>query len=320
MRIESTTDTAEQVAEANKVAIPAPGVETPSGSAAASGAVEKTATDTATPPAENLDADPEEELEEEENGEPNAEANAAKPGKKGLQKRFGELTRAKTEAQHKAQLAEERAAHWEKIAKANGVQTEKPAVTPAATPTGLAEGEPDPEKFEKQSEYLRAYAKWSVDSERKTAETNAKAQAMANERNTRIQTYQSKSKEFEKTHADFATVLQAADEVAGDMNPAIEDVVLTSENGHELLYELAKDKDEYVRINKMSPRDAILAMGEFKAGLKFKAANKPAPNKITNAPTPISPVGTRSSGSKKKVEDMSMAEYTAMREAEGARY
>ena len=101
---------------------------------------------------------------------------------------------------------------------------------------------------------------------------------------------------------------------------AVNNVILDSEHGPEIAYELAKNPKEYERINKLPPLAAARELGKIEARISQASSEKKKPetNKITQAPKPMNPLKGGKRAPVKSLYDadrMSQAEYEALRRA-----
>ena len=180
------------------------------------------------------------------------------------------------------------------------------------------EGKPDPENFESYSEYVDALTDWKLEVKEKAAKEK-EAQTLAQQTQEKLlQDHYKREKEFSEKTDDYADVLEEANYLK-DASIAIQDIILNSENGPALMYELAKNKSDYERINRLNPILAAKELGKLEAKLSLSSKEsepKKETKKITNAPAPISTVGKNSTGSvKKSIDDpeISFAEYERLR-------
>jgi hypothetical protein len=125
-----------------------------------------------------------------------------------------------------------------------------------------------------------------------------------------------REKSFSEKTSDYAEVMEDANFLK-DASVTLQQIIVNSDNGPELMYELAKNKAEYARINAMSPIAAAREIGRIEASLtKPSEEKKTEQKKITKAPQPIAPVGSKSSTVSKRPEEMSQREYEAKRREE----
>ena len=196
--------------------------------------------------------------------------------------------------------------------KAGQKPADKPVEKVEAKTEAVKDGRPDPDKFSTVGEYYEAVAEWKFDQKQQALEKSRQVEKAKTEQQSAVSKFQDRVKEFSKTATDMQDVLEAVDHIP--VSPAMQDIFVNSENGHELMYELAKDPEEYERINKLSPLAAAREIGKREA--KLSAASKSGETtietKTTKAPPPVKPVsGKSTSASTKDPGDMNFQEYKA---------
>lgn len=213
---------------------------------------------------------------------------------KGVKKRIDKLVKQRSDAQRERDLAARERDHYrEQLLKVQKPATEeKPQVTKT--------DEPQPEQFGSHAEYVKALSAHTIKEERAKWESEQRESAVKNQYQKQVETFTSSVKEFSKTHDDFQEVMESVDDIP--MSMAVQDIFLNSENGVELSYELAKNREEYKRICELSPLAAARELGRFEASLVVKA---PKEVKTTKAPAPIKPVGSGGGPAKKTLADAS---------------
>lgn len=245
------------------------------------------------------------------------ETEEAKPKKKGgFQRRIDKLNARYTAAQSEIE-------HWKAMALKSAGETPKPgSVETKQAPS--TEGKPTPEKFENYTDYAEALADWKVEQKLKARDEAQAKSKLETEQKTKLQTYAEREKAFAAKTEDYQDVLENVDDIR--ISPAVGQLLVESENGPELAYELAKDKKEYARINALPPLAAAREIGKIESRIASFAseAKKPETKKTTNAPKPISPVGKGSAPVVRKslhevAASGSQAEYEALRDAEEAK-
>ncbi|MEQ1666497.1 MAG: hypothetical protein ABL927_14110, partial [Bdellovibrionales bacterium] len=223
-----------------------------------------------------------------------------KPKKKGgFQRKIDKLNN------QKAALEQERE-YW----RTEALKSKAPESKKESKEVESTEGKPDPDKFDSHQEYVEALADWKVeqklsarDAKQKEIETKSNHQKQIDSHTERVQS-------FVKDHDDFQELMESVDDVP--MSLAVQEIILTSDNGPELMYELAKNKDEYKRICALSPMAAARELGKFEAKISKSEVKEEV--KITKAPKPITPVSSKSiSGSSKNPDEMSFNEYKVWR-------
>ena len=97
------------------------------------------------------------------------------------------------------------------------------------------------------------------------------------------------------------------------LTPAIASALIESDAPAKLMAHLAANPDEVDRIAGLSPARQAAEIGK----LETKLSSAP---KVSNAPPPIKPIGTKGSATNSDPSKMTMEEYAAKRKAEGARW
>lgn len=261
------------------------------------------------------------ETEESPDEEGETEAKAQDDGtpvkkKGGFQRRIDKLNAAKTAARQEAE-------YWKREALKNATapKTEAPKVETAAL-TSDAQGKPNPDTFDTHAEYVEALTDWKIEQRDREREQKAQQAKLMSEQERAAQTYQERLEAFKAKTPDFEDVEAELDDalISARMrpSPALTELILSSENGPELAYELAKTPDEFIRICKLPPLAAAREVGKLESRLAPKAAaeTKTETKKLTNAPKPLEPVKAGGKGSAtKSIHDpnLSQTEYEALR-------
>ncbi|MCP1679418.1 hypothetical protein [Kerstersia gyiorum] len=211
-------------------------------------------------------------------GQPEGDGKPQRPQQHGVQKRVDEITRARREAEREA-------AYWKNIAQGSGKDSgaEQPA----------AQDKPTPDKFTSYDEYLEALTDWKADqriskalAERQQAEQQRQQQE---HRQQSAQTFSQRTEEFKAATPDFDDVLAAVADI--EVSPEVQDLLMGSEHGPRIVYELAKDPAEARRIASLPPVLAAREIGRLEAKIAAPAAApaQAAPPTVTKAPAPIQP-------------------------------
>lgn len=317
MSIQVTTQ-ADQLAEVTSAVAGAQGKEAkeqfePVAQEAAEQTKESSAADTEETEAKLESKDEESEPEadaETEEAEDKETDHEDKPKKKsGAQRRKERAERAEAEAARARAEAE----HWRTMAlrNADDAKADKPAEKTAST---QAAGEPDPDDFDTHAAYVKAVARWEADQAFKEREQKAEKSKLEQEHKSLINSHVERVKSFKEKTADFDDVLEAVDDIP--VSPTIQEIIISSENGPELMYELARNREEYARICKLPPLAAAREMGRLDARLsKSSEEHKPELKKTTQAPKPIAPVGSKGGKVEKSIYDpnLSQKEYEDIR-------
>lgn len=216
--------------------------------------------------------------------------------KSGFKKRIDRLNKQKSDLQREMD-------YWKQEAlKAKGGQGER--AEPVKEPKG--DGRPKADDFETHEEYVEELAAWRADQRWKENEAKARESQVKSEHQRKVEAYQQKVEKLKEEIEDYDDVMESVDDVRVPV--AVQQLLLESENGHELTYELAKNREELERICGLSPLAAARALGAFEASLAKKAQSTKQ-IKTTKAPPPLNPVGSKGAAAKGFRADMTLAEY-----------
>lgn len=230
-----------------------------------------------------------------------------KPKKKGgFQKRIDKLNAQKAAALQEAE-------YWKSLASKKDAGETKQDKAESLK----ADGEPSPDDFETHSEYVKALTKWEIKQEKLASEEETKKSSLAKEFEEKRKSHFEREKSFSEKTEDYKEVIVELMESNPKVSVTFENLLIESDHGPEILYLLAKDPEEFERINSLSP----LAIAREFGKLEAKISSKPSPEKqeikkITKAPKPIEPVGNASTGSiKKSIDDpdLPFSDYERMR-------
>lgn len=239
-------------------------------------------------------------------GKENEPVDGKKTKKGGIQKRFDKMTA------EKAALAQE-LEYWKQTA-LKGKEANPEAKTPEAPKAKADEGKPDPNSYATHQEWVEAVADWKADQKLKQLEEKQAKERVQSEQQKVVQTYLDRKAAFSEKTPDFDEVVHEVDDIPVSLT--VQNIILKAENGPQLAYELAKNREEYARICKLPPMEAALEMGALKAKLLAKSSPSTEAKKLTNAPKPLEPVGSGKGATPKKSLDdpeLSYKEYVKLR-------
>lgn len=231
-----------------------------------------------------------------------------KPKKQGgFQRRIGKLTAEKSEARREAE-------YWKRVAlekQAAGEPKPEPKVdtTPAAS-----EGKPNPDNYDTHAEYVEAVVEWKAEQKLRERDQMLEKNKLQAEHERLRTAHMERVKSFSEKTEDFAEVIESVDNIP--VSPTVAELIVSSENGPALMYALAKNPEEYERINSLSPLAAAREIGRIETRIQASAQeSKPEPKKLTKAPKPIDPVGGSKSTVAKSIDDpeLSFSEYERLR-------
>lgn len=251
-----------------------------------------------------------EESDSDDGEDESKDAEKDKPKKQGgFQRRIKKLVAERDAERERTRLLEERLARLERGA---GDPKSEPAQKKSEP-----EGKPNPEHFETHAEYVEALTDWKLEQREKAKEAEVQNSKLLSEQERLEKAYAEKAQSFAKKTKDFQEVLEEVEDIP--LSPALRKEILESENGPELAYELAKNREEFERLNKLPPTALARAIGKVEARLEASRASseekKPEPKKITQAPKPIEPIGSGKAVVAKSITDpdISYAEYEKLR-------
>lgn len=228
--------------------------------------------------------------------------------KNGFQKRVNKLTA-------RASLAEQERDYWrEQVLKGQAGKQPEQKETQATETKPV--GEPNPDDFDTNAAYIKACVKWEKEQDRLAEKAEADKTAKAESEKTRAQTFQSKVSEFEKSHEDFAEVLEACEV---DLSKDLRELIIESDLAPNLMYHLATNPEEIEKLNKLSGTKLAKSLGVLESRLSTESEPEVKEVKTSKAPTPIKPVGSKSAGMIAKSSSepgISFAEYERRRIAE----
>ena len=221
-----------------------------------------------------------------------------------LEKRFSELTKARKEAEARAEELERRLAAFES----------NPAPQPQSVPA--SNQKPSPDDFRDAFEYAEALAEWSAEQALVKREMEVRQREAETQKQKVIQTWQQKLEVTKAELPDYEEMVASSTVAVGD---AVRDAIIESDVGPRILYELASDDELAEKLTTMSIPSALKLIGKLEA--KFEKTEAPAKAEKksvaakSNAPEPIRPL--RSTGGVSDVaidgEKLSFQQYRAAR-------
>lgn len=221
--------------------------------------------------------------------------------KSGIQKRIDDLTFRRNQAEREA-------AHWRGVAESRAA--------PAA---------PKPADFDSDEAYDAALLEHRIDSgvnkglartaEEQAAKFNREAQ------NAVAETYNQRVAAAQAAIPDFVDVVGKSDVV---MTPALQEALMDSDKGPELVYHLAKNPAEAERLNGLSDRQMNREIGRLEATLGTTTTTKAAPTppaaRTTTAPPPATPGTPASAPANTDPSKMGQTEFESWAKANGSKY
>jgi hypothetical protein len=254
---------------------------------------------------ETLEAKEGEEKSKDDSDDESDDGSTHKKPKSGFKKRIDKLSRRAAEAEREAQYWREQAMKGQKPEAP--VETQKESKAP--------EGKPHPDQFETHAEFVEALTDWKVEERERKAEEQRRTQEARTAEERMITDYNQRVKDFKKDHKDFQEVIDNVSDV--EISVAVKELILGSEIGPAIAYELAQDPDEFERICQLPAMAAARAIGKIEARLDaHKSESDKKETKTTKAPQPIKPLSANAAGSARKSifdPNISQAEYERLR-------
>jgi hypothetical protein len=234
---------------------------------------------------------------------------ASQPNKKGkgfrrrIEKLKGKLTDKEREAEY-----------WREIALKNQATDKKEQPLPKDSLLDTKSGKPKPDDFDTQEDFIEAVAEWKAEQKLQERDSKSRETQLKNEYQSKIQSFQKNAKALAKQIDDYEDVLEEVSDIT--LSLAVQDALLESDNGPELMYELAKNKSDFERINSLSPMQAMREIGRLEARLTSKKDSSKKEVSTTKAPPPANPVTAKAASATKKSifdKDLSQADYERLR-------
>lgn len=249
----------------------------------------------------------------------NGEAKPKKAAKAGANERIGDLTAKYRSEERRAETEKSRADRLQ--AELDALKSGKTPLTAEATPAKAAEGAPDPSKFEYgelDPKFIAALARFEVRQERaaNAAEDENARQAVAAD--AKRQETADKADKLTRAgidlHDDFdEVVMQGARENRWELSPTLGELILDSEFGPHIAYDLAKDPAESRRVAKLTPAQQAAYFGKQEA--KFEAAKPSQASKAPKTPQAPPPPKTPRGGSGSNTVGADSSDFAAVEKA-----
>jgi len=243
----------------------------------------------------------EELLESKDDGEETEKTKAKKKG--GFKRRIDKLNARVAERERELE-------YWR--AEALKAKEAKPSEQPKQV-TKETSGKPDPNNFDTHAEYVEALTDWKVSQRYAEKEALENKTRMQIEQEKALKSHLDRVKSYSEKNPDFQELLDEVDDVP--MSFAVQDLIVTSENGPALMHELAKNRAVFESICKMSPIAAARAIGAIEAKIASLGSEENLTKKTTTAPKPLSSVASGKSVVTKRLDDpnISQREYERLR-------
>jgi hypothetical protein len=256
-----------------------------------------------------------------------------KGSKKGINKRFSELTAEKKaalaaaeQAKAEAEAARREAEQARQEAERLRLEAERAQNAIPKVPEEADDPKPNRMDFEDPDEYAAALAAHTARAEVRKAEKSAREAAEARAAEAREKAKEAQQAQIQKAvqelHSNFQKKVAEAKPEYPDYDEKVtnnesltlrNDVFFAIEQATDsphLLYHIANHPEEAASLNQMHPTQVLMRLGELQAELRV--ARKPKPSK---AAEPVRPVGNRQSPHRKTPEEMTTEEYAAEQES-----
>lgn len=174
---------------------------------------------------------------------------------------------------------------------------------------------PKADDFETNDAYVEALTDWKLETKLAADRQRQRDDAIKNEAQTRIGKHNERVNAFKESHDDFEDVLENVAKIP--MSLSVQETIIESDLGPEVMYELAKNPKEFARICALKPLAAAKEIGKIETRLSKPASEIPPEKKTTKAPAPVTPVRTRGASVVKdlyKAESMTQREWNQLRE------
>ena len=177
-------------------------------------------------------------------------------------------------------------------------------------PPPMAVGKPTLDKFESYDDFTEALTDWKLD-QRESASKQVSQQAQSEQKFDDLKaSFAVKQDEFRKSTPDYDDVVYEIEDYEFSNNLSI--ALLESDSSPAILHYLATNLDELDRLNSASVNNLNRALGR----LEEKLATTPKTIKPTsNAPTPITPLGSSRTTVTPDATKMTDAEWNKHEEA-----
>lgn len=266
-------------------------------------------------PAETLDAS-DASVENKENGdselEDSSEESEEKPKKSGVQKRIDKLTKRVSEREREIEFWKAEALKGKDQPASKGPAKKEVKIEGKPAKPNLNEFETHEAYELARDDYFEKLADFKAEQKILEREQKAKELDVKTQFQRQVETHQSRVREFVKAHEDFDEVIGSVDDVP--MSLTVQNLILESDVGPALMYEMARDKAEYQKICAMSPQSAAKAIGRMEAKLEG-SKESPIKKEVSKAPAPLKAVkgDTKAPARSLYDADISQAEFERLR-------
>lgn len=235
---------------------------------------------------------------ENSNSDTDGEA-AAKPKAKGVQKRIDELVKQRSDVERDRD-------YWRELAmKSQAPQEEAAPQAPDIPPMPRDIDFDTPEDFQaavaERDQKIIDLAVGRIQSQQSEQQQHSAAQERQLKFNQAVDALQ-------QTHPDARAVIYGRD--SATITPDMADTLLNLDNGAEVAYELASKPEEAYRISQLSSDAQKIEIGKLSATVSL-----PKPKTISQAPDPVTTIGSGGEPAKVDPDKLSIDEWMDKRRA-----
>ena len=175
---------------------------------------------------------------------------------------------------------------------------------------------PDASTFSNYDDYLAAQDKytedltdWKINQKESEKSENQKREAAQNDYKKQTDSFFSKVTELSKNKdtSDMNDVVEELKEYS--FSAGLDNLIIYSEFGPQVAYELGKNRKELDRINALDSRSQAREIGRIEARIEARIPKPKTTKTVSSAPAPISTVKGKGTIAKKSINDMSDEEY-----------
>jgi len=209
------------------------------------------------------------------------------------QERVNEITRARREAERRADSLERELSQYRQTAQHQPQSHDKP---------------PSIQDFASLDDWSAAMTQHAIAQAESRVEQRYQQQSQRQQQQTVEQQFEERSQKYAKEHPDFDNAVSDLGR-AVQFHPAVVEVIGLSDHGPAVVHYLANHLDEADRISRLPPHIAAVQLGRIEA--QVSAAK---PKTVTNAPNPPPTLGGGKATVTKNPDEMSQAEWLAWRQ------
>lgn len=214
------------------------------------------------------------------------------------QERVNEITKARREAERRAEALERELHHYrqQQPAQQSPQSDDKP---------------PSPEDFDfDMGKWAQAAAEHAAKRAERLAEEKFRQQEFARRQHTLSEQFEQRAVKYAAEHPDFDDAVTAMSQSVR-LQPEIVEAIAVSEHGPAVAHYLAQHLDDADRISRLPAHLAAVELGRIEGRL-----TAPKPKPVTSAPAPVPSLGGGSGVVRKDPDSMDMKEWLAWRESQ----